>query len=59
MAIVIMHGSKREDRANDPRNVCTCVTKLSLNNASVYRKYVESIPTQTCRACEVCNHQSK
>ena len=27
------------------RNVCTCMTKLSLNNASVYRKYVELIPT--------------
>ena len=33
--------------------------KLSLNNASVSRKYVKSILTQTYSACELCNPVEK
>ena len=47
----------QKNRRTEPmtRSVCTCVIRLSLNNASVSRKYVKSILTQTCSACELCN----
>ena len=40
-------------------NVCACVTKLSLNTASVHRKYAESITTQMCGACDTCKHKGQ
>ena len=54
------HRKKKESPRTEPmtRSVCSCMSKLPLNNASISRKYVKSILTQTCSACELClNHQ--
>ena len=48
-----------KQREQNRRMTRQCAHKLSLNNASAYRKYVESTPTQTCRACEMCNPAEK
>ena len=50
---------------NNPRteqmtsNVCACVTKLSLNNASCSPKVRRNKTTQTCGACDTCKHKGK
>ena len=43
----------RQETEHKTSNVCACVTKLSLNNASLHRKYTESITKQSTRRCSL------
>ena len=53
------HTKSKQETKQITGNVCACVTKLSLNNASFHKKYRESITTLTCGACDTCKQGGK